>query len=155
MKRLLVLLPLLLTPAAAYANEIRMSCKGELDYSAITGSKKAIEVITESFQEDGIFDATWDIVINKNSGVSFAINPSDEQSPNDRAPFIETPTHYLMEFKDRSNPMWDQKRKHQVNRTDGGYTFTWEVRRPEDGVLVWSTPFFGKCIRQKRVKTLF
>ena len=41
-KRLLLLLPLLLSTAAAYSKEIRLNCKGEVDLLAIKGLEEGI-----------------------------------------------------------------------------------------------------------------
>ena len=156
MKRLLLLLPLLLTPTAAYANEIRLSCTGELDYSAIKGSDAGMEYIKTSYEEMGIKTYSREIVINKEYKIG-TISEIDGESVNthERVPFFETTTQYLLEVKDKSDSDFDQIYQHQIDRTDGSYTYIWQVKARANGTLMWQTPFFGKCIKQKRVKTLF
>ena len=155
MKRLLLLLPLLLTPAAAYADEIRLSCSGELDYSAIRGNEAGIELVTEIFQEDGIATTSHEIVINKDSSIALVTESGQNDKLHEKVPFFETPTQYLIEIKNKSNPDYDQRTQHQIDRTNGSYTYIWEVKIPKNGVLLWQTPFYGKCTKQKSVKTLF
>ena len=155
MKRLLLLLPLLLTPAAAYANEIRLSCRGELDYSAIKGKQGTVEPFTEALREGGFTFTSHEIVINKESKVALITEVDKDKELHKKVPFFETPTAYLIEIKDRSDPTLDQIKQHQVDRTDASYTYIWEVKTSADGELFWRVPFFGKCTKQKRVKTLF
>ena len=155
MKQFLLLLGLLVAPASAYANEIRLSCTGELDYSAIRGNEAGVELVTEIFQEQGITNSGHEIVINKVSKVAIITESDQNAELHSKVPFFETPTEYLIEIKDKSNPDYDQRKQHQIDRTDGSYTYIWEVKIPENGGLLWQTPFFGKCIKQRKVKTLF
>ena len=156
MKRLFLLLPLLLTPAAAYANEIRLSCTGELDYSAIKGNEAGVEHVTEMYREDGITSSSHEIVINKDSKIALISEPADQSiEVHKKVPFFETPTQYLIEIKDKSNANYVQIDQHLIDRTNGSYAYIWQVKARANGALMWQTPFFGKCIKQKRVKTLF
>ena len=120
MKRLLLLLPLLLTPAAAYANEIRLSCTGELDYSAIKGSDAGVEYIKNHFNEMGITTYSREIVINKGSGVAtISETDGEEVNTHEKVPLFKISTQYLLKSEDKSDTDFNQIDQHQIDRTDG------------------------------------
>ena len=149
MKRLLLLLPLLLSSAAACSKEIRLNCKGEVDLSAIRGLEEGIQHIKRHFEEIGNSTRSYIIVFEHNSMLAEVSGPDGKSVRYEKIVFTEKSSIYVIETEDNSNPYLYQKAQHQIDKTGGGYKFIWRVTDKEDEKLIWEAPFLGECTSQE------
>ena len=149
-KRLLLLLPLLLSTAAAYSKEIHLNCKGEVDLSAIKGLEEGIQHIKTNFELTGNTTRSHEITIDKNSKLAEVSWADNESIRHEKIPFTAQPSIYVIETEDNSNPYLYQRKQHQIDKTGGRYKFIWRVTDKEDGKLIWETPFVGECTSQEQ-----
>ena len=149
-KRLVLLLPLMLSTAAAYSNGIRLNCKGEVDLSAIKGLEEGIQHIKTNFELTGNTTRSHEITVDKNSMLAEVSWADDESIRHEKIPLTAQPSIYVIETEDNSNPYLHQRKQHQIDKTGGRYKFIWRVTDKEDGKLIWETPFLGECTSQEQ-----
>ena len=152
MKRLLLLLPLLLSSAAACSKEIRLNCKGEVDLSAIRGLEEGVQHIKRHFELTGNSTRSYIIVFEHNSMLAEVSGPDGKSVRHEKIVFTKQSSIYAIETEDNSNPYLYQKAQHQIDKTGGGYKFIWRVTDKEDEKLIWEAPFFGECTSQEKWK---
>ena len=150
MKRLLLLLPLLLSSAAACSKEIRFNCKGEVDLSAIRGFEEGVQHIKRHFELTGNTTRSHIIVLEMNSMLAEVSGTVAKSIRHEKIAFTEQSSIYAIETEDNSNPYLYQKAQHQISKIGGGYKIIWYVTDKEDGKLIWEAPFVGECTSQEK-----
>ena len=150
MKRLLLLLHLLLSSAAACSKEIRLNCKGEVDLSAIRGLEEGVQHIKRHFELTGNTTRSHEITVDENSMLAKVSWADNESIRHEKIPLTAHPSIYVIETEDNSNQYLYQRKQHQIAKTGGRYKFIWRVTDKEDGKLIWETPFLGECTSQEQ-----